>query len=265
MTSEARFGTRWGRSAGAMVAGIAVLTCFGLAIWREAFGLDATLVIQNKGVSFATSRIIATDAGFGMTVVKGKDGNVRNVLRAGFAGATMNGICISKTESVAGFSALTITLTGGDGNNTSNEITASNAAFDVAELNAKGSGIQLQGSAQIGLSTPDITTVPGAPPFSRNPLGQTNSAFTNGLLEDYDSSIWNMSLNGGRMNGQGFTGIDATKATLTTVYGKLLQAQIVGNITLPNLKISVAAGAVDSCETKAVNAGWSGGYFPGIS
>ena len=45
--------------------------------------------------------------------------------------------------------------------------------------------------------------------------------------------------NGGHVNGQGFTGIDATRGTLTNVHGRLWQAQVSGNITLPNLRIQV--------------------------
>lgn len=260
-----RMGTRWGRSSGAALVGVALTAAMSTALWTNAFGLDASLVIQNEAVSFATSKLIADDVGFGMTVINGADGNPRNALRAGFAGAKMNGLCVSKTESLLGVGAVTIKLTSGDSNNTNTEISAANAAFDVIDFQAKGSGIQLQGSTQIGLSTPDITTVPGTAPFSNNPLGQLNPAFTSGKLENYDSSIWNMTANGGRMNGQGFTGIDATRATLTTVYGKVLNAQIVGSITLPNLKISVTPGTAQSCEAQAIAAGFASGFFPGLT
>jgi hypothetical protein len=257
-------GTRWGRSSLSMGAGFGILGGFAVAVWTSSFGLDASMIIQNEGVSFATSRLVATDAGLGMTVMKGQDGNSRNLLRAGFAGATMNGLCISKTETIAGL-PMTIVLTSGDGDNASNEISAANAAFDIIELQAKGSGVQLQGSVQIGLSTPDVTTVPGTAPFSSNALGQQNSAFTGGLLENYDSSIWNANANSGRMNGHGFTGIDATKATITTAYGKLLSAQVVGSVTLPNMKIAILPGTAQSCEQKAATAGFTNGYFPGIT
>lgn len=260
-----RMGTRWGRSSGAALVGMGLTAAMSTALWTNAFGLDASLVIQNEAVSFASSKLVASDVGFGMTLIKGEDGQPRNALRAGFAGAKMNGLCVSKTETLAGVGAVTIKLTSGDGDNANTEISAANAAFDVIDLQAKGTGIQLQGSTQIGLSTPDITTVPGAAPFSSNPLGQLNPAFTGGRLENFDAEIWNTTANGGRMNGQGFTGIDATRATLTTVYGKVLNAQIVGSITLPNLKISVTPGTGQSCEAQAIAAGFASGHFPGIT
>ena len=260
-----RMGTRWGRSSGAALVGMGLTAAMSTALWTNAFGLDASLVIQNEAVSFASSKLVASDVGFGMTLIKGEDGQPRNALRAGFAGAKMNGLCVSKTETLAGVGAVTIKLTSGDGDSANTEISAANAAFDVIDLQAKGTGIQLQGSTQIGLSTPDITTVPGTAPFSSNPLGQLNPAFTSGKLENFDAEIWNTTANGGRMNGQGFTGIDATRATLTTVYGKVLNAQIVGSITLPNLKISVTPGTGQSCEAQAIAAGFASGHFPGMT
>lgn len=262
---DVRMGTRWGRSFAAIGMGLVLLTGAGAAVYSNVLGLNASVTIQNEGVSFATSRLKASDVGLGMTLVKGQDGNRRNALRAGFASATMNGLCISKTETFLGIGAVTIKVTAGDGNNTSDEIVAQNAAFDIIELTTKGNGVELEGSAQIGLATPDITTVPGAAPFSSNPLGQVNSAFTNGTLENYDANIWNANANGGRMNGQGFTGVDATKATITTAYGKVLQAQIVGSIKMPKLKIEVLPGTVESCEAQAIRVGSSNGYFPGIT
>lgn len=256
-------GTRWRRAVPAMLAGLSATAAMSAMVWTGAFGLNADLTVQNTGFSFATSKIVATDAAFGMTVVKKADGN-RNALRTSFAGAALNGLCISKTESIlGGVGTVTFMLTSGDGNSSTNEITASNVAFDVVDLQAKNAGIQLQGSVQIGQSTPDLTTVPGAAPFKSNPLGQTNSDFSNGFLENYDSSIWNGTANGGKINGQGFIGIDATQATLTTIYGKILQAQISGNINLPKLKITVTPGSGTSCETIA-SGDFASGYFPSI-
>ncbi len=259
-----RLGTRWRRAAVATATGLVATAAMATAVYTGAFGLQADLSINNTGFSFASSKIVATDAGFGMTVVKAADGNNRNVLRAGFSGAQMNGLCISKTETVAGI-PVTFRLTSGDGNNTSTEIKAADAAFDVLELQARGTGVQLQGSVQIGLSTPDITTTPGAAPFRSNPLGQLNENYVGGFLENYSADLWNGTANSGRMNGQGFIGVDATQATLTTVHGKIMQAQISGNIVLPNLKIHVEPGTTQSCEARAIAAGFSGGYFPGIS
>lgn len=263
--ADPHMGTRWRRSALPIGVGLGLVAASTTAVATSAFGLNASLVIQNSGVSFASSRVVATDAGLGMTVINGQDGNKRNLLRMGFAGASLNGLCISKTETILGVGAVTIRLTSGDNDNTTNEIRAANAAFDVIELQAKGTGVQLHGSVQIGLSTPDVTTVPGAAPFSNNPLGQVNSAFTSGKLENYDPAIWSASANGGRMNGHGFTGIDATKATVTTAYGKLLNAQVVGSVTLPNLRIEALPGTAQSCEAKAAAAGYALGYFPGIT
>lgn len=230
-------GTRWRRMSGALGTGLAALGTLATLTWQQALGFDATLVIQDGNATFSTSQLTADDAAFGMAPVRLGNGTWKNVLRAGFATASLNGLCVSKTETVLGGLRYTVKLTSGDGG-PGLETRAANAALDVTTL--RGAGINLQGSTQIGQATTDLTTTPGAAPYEANPFG---------VPQTYDGGFfgpgatgpqaYSGTANGGHVNGQGFTGIDATRGALTNVHGQLWQAQVTGNITLPNLTIRV--------------------------
>lgn len=232
-----RQGTRWGRTAGAAGLALATLGALASLTWHNALGLDATILIQDGNASFSSSQITADDVAFGVAPVRLGNGTWKNVLRAGFASASLNGLCISKTETVAGVLKYTIKLTAGDGTATL-ESQANNAALDVTSL--RGVGVLLQGSTQLGQASTDLTTAPGAAPYLANPFA---------LPQTYDGGFFGPGAtgpnaysgtgNGGHVNGQGYTGIDATRGSLTTVYGELWQAQVSGNVTLPNLAIKV--------------------------
>ncbi len=251
-------GTRWGRASGALLVGLALVAVAASMVWNRAFGLDARIIIQNQPMSFSTGKLVANDVGFGMTAVQQQDGAWKNVLRAGFATARMNGLCVSQTSTLVGGLVVTVKLTAGDGQASTNEIEASNAAFDLSQLRASGAGIELQGTAQMGLATTDITTVPGAAPYLANPLGDgTPNQFLNSYIEGVYAPS-SAGLNGGNMNGQGWTGVDATQGTLTTIRGTLHQAQISGAVVLPQLKIEVLPGTAQSCEAAA-----AAGSYPG--
>ncbi|MFW6868537.1 DUF6230 family protein [Nocardioides sp. CPCC 206347] len=232
-----RHGTRWKRLAGALTASLGTLAALASITWQNAFGIDATIIIQDGNATFSASQINANDAAFGMAPVRLGNGNWKNVLRAGFATATLDGLCISKTETLAGLVKYTIKLTAGDGT-AALESRANNATLDVTTL--RGAAISLQGSTQLGQATTDLTTIPGTAPYEANPFGvpQTwgGGFFGPGAA---GPNAYSESGNGGHVNGQGFTGIDATRGTLTSVYGQLWQAQVSGDVTLPNLSIKV--------------------------
>lgn len=232
-----RHGTRWGRMAAALVASLGTLGALASLTWNHAFGLDSTIIIQDGNATFSSSQIMADDAAFGMAPVRLGNGTWKNVLRAGFATATLNGLCISKTETVAGLVKYTIKLTAGDGT-AALESRANNAALDVTSL--RGAGINLQGSTQIGQASTDLTTAPGAAPYEANPF-TVPKTYDGGYFGPGATgpNAYSSSGNGGHVNGQGYTGIDATRGSLTTVYGQLWQAQVSGAITLPNLTIKV--------------------------
>lgn len=212
--STTRQGTRWGRAGIASLVGFGVTAGMAAMVFNGVFaGTDATIVIQNASAQFYSSEIDAVDAGFGMTPVNTQTGT-KAVLRAGFAKADLNGLCITKTEG-----PFTITLKAGDGTSAL-DVHANNASFDLTSLRGDGAnGIVLYGSDQVGLATTDITTLPGQSPYDSNPLGAPTAN-----------------------KGQGWTGIDVSSAKLYNVSGTIWQAQITGNINLPKLQILVNNG-----------------------
>jgi len=216
-TAASRLGTRWGRSTIAIGVGLAATAALGSMMWRGVAGFDSSVILQDASATFSSSEIDAQDVGFGMAPVTTVHGGQKAVLRAGFARASLDGLCVSKTESIGPLS-VTVRLVAGDGTDAP-DITAANAAFDISSLRADGNGVVLGGTDQIGLSTDDITTTPGGSPYDPNPLGGPTTG-----------------------NGQGWTGIDASSGQLIRVAGTLWQAQIKGDVGLPNLRISVGHG-----------------------
>lgn len=248
------YGTRWRRMIAATTVGFALLGSMVATMASSASAVfSPTLTINNGSSTFSSTNIHAADAAFGTALVQtqasaSSGGDWTPVLRAGFASATMNGFCLSRVEEVGPLGRYTIRLTSGDDDPSTNEISAEMAAFDISQLRAAGApGINLQGTAQIGLATTDLTTNPGTAPYAANPMG---------VPQAFDPSWYLSSGNGGHNNGQGFTGIDATVADLNSVYGDVRQAQIEGKVTLPNLEIDLLPGD-QSCKAAA-----QAGKFP---
>ncbi|MEU4455053.1 DUF6230 family protein [Nocardioides sp. NPDC023903] len=248
------YGTRWRRMAAATTVGFGLLAGMVATMGSSASAVfSPTLTTNNGSSTFSSTNIHAADAAFGTSLVQtqaaaSSGGDWTPVLRAGFASATMNGFCLSRVEEVGMLGSYTIRLTSGDDDPATNEINAQMAVFDITQLRAAAApGINLQGVAQIGLASTDLTTNPGSAPYAANPMG---------LPQAFDSSWYQASGNGGHNNGQGFTGIDATVADLNSVYGDVWQAQIEGEVTLPNLEIEVLPGN-QSCKAAA-----QAGRFP---
>ena len=248
------YGTRWRRMVAAMTVGFGLLAVMVTAMGSSASAVfSPTLTINNGSSTFSSTNIHAADAAFGTSLVQtqaaaSSGGDWTPVLRAGFASATMNGFCLSRVEEVGMLGSYTVRLTSGDDDPATNEINAQMAVFDITQFRAAAApGINLQGVAQIGLASTDLTTNPGSAPYAANPMG---------LPQAFDSSWYQASGNGGHNNGQGFTGIDATVADLNSVYGDVWQAQIEGKVTLPNLEIELLPGN-QSCKAAA-----QAGTFP---
>lgn len=248
------YGTRWRRMVAATTVGFGLLAGMVATMGSSASAVfSPTLTINNGSSTFSSTNIHAADAAFGTSLVQtqaaaSSGGDWTPVLRAGFASATMNGFCLSRVEEVGMLGSYTIRLTSGDDDPATNEINAQMAVFDITQLRAAaGPGINLQGVAQIGLASTDLTTNPGSAPYAANPMG---------LPQAFDPSWYQASGNGGHNNGQGFTGIDATVADLNSVYGDVWQAQIEGKVTLPNLEIELLPGN-RSCKAAA-----QAGTFP---
>lgn len=248
------YGTRWRRMVAATTVGFGLLAGMVATMGSSASAVfSPSLTINNGSSTFSSTNIHAADAAFGTSLVQtqaaaSSGGDWTPVLRAGFASATMNGFCLSRVEEVGMLGSYTIRLTSGDDDPATNEINAQRAVFDITRLRAAAApGVNLQGVAQIGLASTDLTTNPGSAPYAANPMG---------LPQAFDSSWYQFSGNGGHNNGQGFTGIDATVADLNSVYGDVLQAQIEGQVILPNLEIELLPGN-QSCKAAA-----QAGTFP---
>ncbi|WP_278258553.1 DUF6114 domain-containing protein [Nocardioides convexus] len=76
---------------------------------------------------------------------------------------------------------------------------------------------------RLGQATTDLTTAPGAAPYLANPFG-VPSTYDGGFFGPGPTGpqAYSGTGNGGHVNGQGFTGIDATRGSLTQVYGQAL-------------------------------------------
>ncbi len=217
----ASYGTRWRRTGPA--AGLGLALVLGV-VWMMKVGVLAApgVVYQGKPAKFSSGRVTGQDVGFGMSTMtrKNADGTTSqvHVLSAGFATGTLDGFCLSQTQSIAPFGTVVIRVTAGDGNATTREINAVNVQFDITELRGNGTGLNLDGIVQMGVASQDVTTLTGVD----NPLGAPV--------------------------GPGWYGIDATAGDLYQVKGYLYDAEIGGPMQLPNLKIQVGLpGSVPEC------------------
>jgi hypothetical protein len=230
---DERRGTRWGRASVPIGLGLVSIGAALTAISHQVVALDFTVENNNANgepTRFASSAIYAQNVGFGMTTAKLQSGTTVPVLRAGFATARLDGLCVSRQETI-GPLTVTLTLRSGDGNLASNpssgttwpDIAANNATFDLRQIRGMqqsgqaSNGINLNGLDEIGISTQDIQTTPGL----TNPLAGPSAA--------------------------NWVGISGTSATFYSVKGYLYDAAISGNIALPKLSITTGTGGGDQC------------------
>ena len=219
----ARHGTRWGRAAIMAAAGIGVIVAMASLVLQHVLATYVVFNTQSTPASFNTSALVGQDVGFGM-VPANVNGSGKAVLRAGFATASLDGFCLSKSETIAGLTIVVKITAGNNAPGTSGDITANNVSFDLPSFKASGSGIAMSGMDQIGLTTDDITTTRTGGAYDINPLG--------GPLTRY---------------GQGWVGIDASQGTFTQLKGKIYSAEIQGSINLPHLSITTSPGGT-ACD-----------------
>ncbi|MEX0428170.1 DUF6230 family protein [Nocardioides sp. DS6] len=214
---EPRNGTRWGRAG--MLATVAAAAVVGIATLVDQHVLALYLDIDSEAspASFNTTALVGQDVGFGM-VPTSVNGTQKSVLRAGFASATLDGFCLSQTQSLGALGSFTLKVTAGNGTSAT-DISASNASFDLVNFTAADAGIVLSGQDQIGLATSDITTTKTGTSYDSNPLGGPETSY-----------------------GKGWIGIDASKGSFTKLKGKLYSARVLGNISLPRLSIKAFSG-----------------------
>lgn len=188
--------------------------------------LAAAVTYQGSTAKFSSGRVSGQDIGFGMAQVNVAGAGTRNVLAAGFATGSLDGLCVSQVQSVPLIGDVVIKLTSGDGDSATREIKATNVQLDITQLRGSGTGINLDGRVQIGMASQDVTTLAGVD----NPLGAPT--------------------------GTGWWGIDATAGDIFSAKGYLYDAEIGGPMRLPGLRISVtpkAAGGTE-CWTTPVDA-----------
>jgi hypothetical protein len=180
--------------------------------------LAAVVTYQGTTAKFASGRVSGQDIGFGMAQVDVAGAGTRNVLAAGFATGSLDGLCVSQVQTLPVIGDVVIKLTAGDGNSTTREINATNVQLDIAQLRGSGTGINLDGRVQIGMASQDVTTLAGVD----NPLGAPT--------------------------GTGWWGIDATAGDIFGAKGYLYDAEIGGPISLPGLRITVTPKAAGGTE-----------------
>ncbi|MDO7867945.1 DUF6230 family protein [Nocardioides jiangxiensis] len=178
----------------------------------------AVVTYQGSTAKFSSGRVSGQDIGFGMAQVDVAGVGTKNVLAAGFATGTLDGLCVSQVQTLPVIGDVVIKLTAGDGDSSTREIQATNVQLDITQLRGSSTGINLDGRVQIGMATQDITTLPGVD----NPLGAPT--------------------------GTGWWGIDATAGDIFSAKGYLYDAEIGGPIKLPGLKISVVPKAAGGTE-----------------
>lgn len=216
-----RYGTRWGRAGAAVGLSGSLLAAMGAMVSTNVLAAHVSIDSQASPSQFNTSKLTGQDVAFGMAQAN-VNGATKSVLRAGFAQATLDGFCVSKTESVLGIFDVTLKVTSGNGA-AGDDIIARNASFDLTQL--RGTQINLEGKDQVGQATADVTTTKTGGVFDANPLGAPEAGY-----------------------GKGWVAIDASRGTLTNLKGKLYSVQIQGDITLPNLSIGVGGDYGYACH-----------------
>lgn len=220
----AEYRTRWGRFVAFFGVSGAALAAMASMMGSSVLATFVSVNSQADPARFNTSQLDGQDVAFGMVQTQ-VNGVTKSVLRAGLATATLDGFCVSKTESVLGLFNVTIMVTAGN-NAAGADIAASNATFDLISL--RGSSINLSGKNQIGQAVTDVTTTRTGTNFDANPLAGSTAGY-----------------------GKGWVGIDSSSGSLKTVKGRLYSAQVQGDITLPNLNIAVAGDSGFTCDNPA--------------
>ena len=232
--AEVQTGTRWGRTGGLMASGFLVIGV--LISMMHAQVIAVGFKVSSGSMSFSTGGLSGDNFGIGVAQIYHTGySSERNILRAGFASGRMDGLCLTRDESIPGIGyTVRMKMTAGDGirstNPSQNEIRAFNAVIDVQKLRTQGSGLQLQGRSEFGLASADVTTING--PSSSYPVPNPLEA-------------------PGR---QGYYGIDADKAQLSYVKGRIYDAEFGDLYAMPNLKIQVGTtSSLEACDAASAS------------
>lgn len=178
--------------------------------------LALEVVFQERPSQFSTSGLKGADVAFATVpadVSDGGEGTKRvSVLRGGFSGAELDGLCISQRQELLG-STYTIRVTAGDDKKGTFDIDTSSATFDLTSVEGGSDpGIALGGTVQIGQTGSDVTTADGVD----NPLDAPGS---------------------GR-----YLAIDASSGHLSDVRGTVYGFAIEDAATVPGLSVDIVPG-----------------------
>lgn len=209
-----RAGTRWPRTVVLIVLALSALGSVAGLVRADVIALN--VAYQGSPARISTSAIRGQDVAIGISEATvrdsaGVDRRIK-VIRAGFGVAEMSGLCLSVKQSVLGLGDVVLRLEAGDSDPATYEIKANNIELDLLRArSASASGLNLNGSVKIGMATQDLTTVAGVDDPLEQPMDR---------------------------NGSGYWGIDATQGTISGLSGLVHDAEIVGSIQLPNLRIT---------------------------
>lgn len=198
----------------AVVVTLLVLALAAMGIDRRVMALDVTF--QERPSQFSTSGLKGADVAFATVPADVSDGQQGTkevpVLRGGFSGAELDGLCISQRQEVMG-ATYTIRVSAGDGEKGTFDIDTSSATFDLTSVEGGSDpGLALGGTVQIGQTGSDVSTTDGVD----NPLGAPGS---------------------GR-----YLAIDASSGHLSDVRGTVYGFDIEDAADVPGLSVEVVRG-----------------------
>lgn len=196
------------------VVAILVLALAAMGIDRRVMALDVTF--QERPSQFSTSGLKGADVAFATVPADVSDGEKGTrkvpVLRGGFSGAELDGLCISQSQEVMG-ATYTIRVTAGDDEKGTFDVDTSSATFDLTSVEGGSDpGVALGGTVQIGQTGSDVSTSDGVD----NPLGAPGS---------------------GR-----YLAIDASSGHLSDVRGTVYGFAIEDAADVPGLSVDVVPG-----------------------
>lgn len=236
--TASRTGTRWRRVAVMNLCAFSVLGWMVSQLWTgTVMGLGAGLVIQGQKSQFSSARLSTTNVAFGVmpiTLRSGSGDSTRYVLRMGFANGTLDGFCVSQTESFLGVD-YTIRITSGGNDINVTDVSGKNVQLDATTVtstnlpNTNGNGVALRGNVELGVAVQSVTTWQAGGVDVVNPLdGPESYSGINGRLFSVDSDV----------------------GDLYNIKGDLYDAVIEGPVNLKKLKIEVVPGgaAAQGCK-----------------
>jgi len=233
-----RCGTRWGRGALTLAPSIAVCAGIGGAIAQGV--LAASLNLNNQPFTLYSNKIQGTGLGLYLNSAS-TSGGANAAARVGIASATLDGLCglVKQSMSLAGINKdvyLIITagqtVTGTPNTTPTRVINASNLFLEASSLTGTtdvNNPATIQ-NAILGVSADNVQMPTGA-----GGAGQTMPT-TSSFGSAAQPGGFGLQGSGLDANGQVVPGV----VTIPGLSASAIDAEIAGNLTLPNVKIQIA-------------------------